>query len=119
MQIVCLVESRSIIYKELLLVNNKKTTHILKGQMTCVELSKEDIQMSNKHIKDVKICSTLLAANGYKRYSSVSTRLGVFLEQEHNVLVRMRRKWNSPTVIIEFQNGFSLMTNRLPCPSKS
>lgn len=119
MQIVYLIESRSIIYKELLLVNNKKTTYILKGQMTCIELSKEDIQMTNTHIKDVKICSTLLAVNGYKRYSSVSTRLGVFLEQEHDVLVRMWRKWNSPTVIIEFQNGFSLMTNRLPGPSKS
>lgn len=75
-----LVESISIIYKEQLLVNNKKTRSILKEQMTCIELSKEDIRMTNKHIKDVKICSTLLVVNGYKRYSSVSTRLGVFLE---------------------------------------
>lgn len=43
MQIVYLVESISIIYKELLLVNNKKTRYILKEQMTCKELSKEDI----------------------------------------------------------------------------
>lgn len=112
MQIMYLIESRSIIYKELLLVNNKTTRYILKGQMTYIELSKENIRMTNKHIKVVKICSTLLAVNGYKRYFSVSTRLGVFLEQEHDVLVRMWRKWNSPTVVIEFQNGFSLLKNR-------
>lgn len=58
-----LIESRSIIYKELLLLDSKRTTYILKGQMACTELSKEDIQVTNKHIKDIKRCSTLLAVN--------------------------------------------------------
>lgn len=38
-----LIESRSIIYKELLLVNNKKDKIYFKRQMTYIELSEEDI----------------------------------------------------------------------------
>ena len=42
----------SAVYKELLRLNNKKTTHFFKmGKRHCRHFSKEDMQMVNKHTK--------------------------------------------------------------------